>query len=752
MVQNKQLSPRQFGWVCALVASATSLTTSFSILSTAAVVQSTGIQSAVASTDVTVEKGTKVRIHSSNSMLSMNGALKKKFATQFPGSSVDVSQVSATKALEDVLTGQADIAAIGRPLTEQEKAQGLVASMIGRDKIAVVVNPQNPFNKDLTIPKFAQMFRGDITDWSQLGGAKGEITFVDRINSDTRQALAGYPAFKNAPLESGKNAVKLEDTSMKALISSLKGSAVSFVPANQARTQDKLRTLTMNGVLPTSPLYPFSQPLYYVHKSNENGGMSNPVKAFLGFLGTEGGQNTIRQSGIAQVQKPSPDSVVAIASGEKAAKMEASSTEVRPATGEPSGIGNKTGASKAANSNGTLAAETDGNLFGLPFPGWLKWLLPLGLLGTGLLLLLLPNKRDNVNTMARGGDDDRNDSGFGTPMAGEGDGAKNAARNRTEILGNTANVGDAALVGGAAIGGLTAGAAAKLKGDSSDSWNENDGAPYIRDETDLNLADQTTDAAGTAVDGTTRILGNVAGAGGAAATGAAGVGTAAWGFLKGNEKGAGDMAQDIEDVATTKLSKIKTNLDAPNITVPPVDGPGDFSLDQDWSFDDNTPDLKTTGSGLVDRLEGASNLMGGVTQAGAGIAAAGVGAAAGAAIGSTANSDQTQPVGDRSSIVIAPQNAREAVVRWQLTEVKKRDAKQQGGTDFALRLYDVTGINPESEVLENFYQYDCNELTQELRIEIPVPSRDYVVEVGYADRAGEWYGIARSHSVHIPSA
>jgi phosphate transport system substrate-binding protein len=700
MVQNKRLSPRQFGWVCALVASATPLTTSFNGLSTAALAQSIGIQSAVASTDMAIEKGTKVRIHSSNSMLLMNGALKKKFATQFPGSSVDVSQVSATKALEDVLNGQADVAAIGRPLTDQEKAQGLVASLIGRDKIAVVVNPQNPFTKDLTIPKFAQMFRGDITDWSQLGGAKGEITFVDRTNSDTRQALAGYPAFKNAPLESGKNAIKLEDTSMKALISSLKGSAVSFVPANQARTQDKLRTLTMNGVLPTSPLYPFSQPLYYVHKSDANGGMSNPVKAFLGFLATEVGQSTIRQSGIAQVQKPSPENVVAIVPGEKAAKMEAggskvSGTEASPATGEPSGIGTKTGASKAANSNDRLSAETDGNLFGLPFPGWLKWLLPLGLLGMGLLLLLLPNKRDNANTMVRGGDDDRNDSGFGpsldTPLAGDGDRAKNAASNTTEILGNTTNTGDTALVGGAAaIGGLTAGAAANLRGDG-DNWNENDGAPYIRDETDVNLADRATLPTSD---------------------------VAAWEFLEGNRTDANDGAEAVQDAATTKLSKIKPNLDAPNITVPPVDGPGDFSLDQDWSFDDNTPDLPITGSEFVDPLkEGASNRT-----------------------------------GDRSSIVIAPQNSREAVVRWQLTEAQKRDAKQQGGKDFALRLYDVTGINPESEVLENFYQYDCNELSQELRIEVPVPSRDYVVEVGYADRASEWYGIARSNSVHIPSA
>ena len=109
-------------------------------------------------------------------------------------------------------------------------------------------------------------------------------------------------------------------------------------------------------------------------------------------------------------------------------------------------------------------------------------------------------------------------------------------------------------------------------------------------------------------------------------------------------------------------------------------------------------------------------------------------------------------MGDRAGIVLIPQTAREAVVRWQLTEAQKIDARGQGGIDLALRLYDVTGINPDRDALENFYQYDCSELTQELRIEVPVPARDYVVEVGYLDRAGEWIGIARSLSVHIASA
>lgn len=771
MVQNKKLSPRQVGWICAFVAASTPLTTS--VLSAAVglrdqdqqAIASTGIASKLlASVPADLEvlaKSAKVRIASSNSMLSMNDALKKQFTAKYSGGSVDVTQTSAKKALEEVLEGKSDLAAIGRALTPEEKAQGLVATLVGRDKIAVVVNPENAFKKDLTIPKFAQIFRGEVTDWSQLGGAKGKITFVDRTNSDTRQALSGYPAFKNAPLASGKEAVKLDDTSMKGLIDNLKGAGVSFVPANQAKTQPGLRTLTMHGVLPTDARYPFSQPLYYVYKNTgSGGGMNNDVKAFLGFLSTEEGQNAARLSGIAQVQKPGPDKTeVKIAKSEakpseakpSGAKSEAkpgsekvagTGTEVRP-NGAPSGIAEKAGSGKLSAANNTIAAEEGNGLFGLPVPGWLKWLLPLGLLGTGLLLLLLPNKRDQEARSFAADDRDRAD--LGNPLAGAGDAVSNAARNSTEIIGGATNAGGAALAGGAAaIGGLAAGAAAKLRGNGDDAWTENDGAPYIRDETDVN-----------GVDGTTRILGDVTGAGGAAAAGAAGaagLGTAAWSFLKGKDNDVQDAAIDAKDAASETLN---AKLEIPTITASPVDGPSDLSVDQNWSFDDGDNDNgESSGSGFFDRLKGgAANLAGNVKDAGAGVAAAGLGAAAatGAAIGGTAEAARTRLVGDRAGIVIVPQNAREAVVRWQVSEAQKRDAKQQGGQDLALRLYDVTGIDPNSEVLENFYQYDCNELTQELRIEVPVPARDYVVEVGYVDRASEWYGIARSLPVHIAS-
>ena len=772
-MQHKKFSPQQFGWICALVAASTPLTTSFSMLANAQV------------QDEAATKNATIRIHSSNSMMGLNKSVKHQFEGKYSGSSVNLNTMNAQKAIDDVANNTAEVAAIGRALTPAEKAKGLMEVLVGRDKIAVVVSPNNAFNKDLTIPKFAKMFRGEISSWSELGGRKEAITFVDRVNSDTRQALAGYPQFKTGPFDSGKNAIKLQDTSMKALTDTLKASGVSFVPANQVKTQAGLRTLSMNGVLPTDARYPFSQPLYYVYNTKFAGGMRSEVKALLGFVRSNEGQAAVKAAGIVPAVKG--ETIAAGNPGAKAAALKAGSekvtgtgTTVRP-NGSPSGIEGKTG-EKIAISNNAIAAEQDGNLFGLPFPSWLRWLLPLGLLGMGLLLLLMPRKGDRGDLRFEEGEG----SSFGNPLSGAGTALGDATRNPTEIIGNTTKAGAGAIAGGSAIGGLVAGAA-RRRGDTED-WNDTDGAPYIKDDTDFSSFDQArTAASGNAATNTTQAVGDLTGAGGAAAglgVAAAGAGTAAWGFLKGE-----GQAETVTDSRATDLKApdLKAQTNAPTINLTSNEST-DFSVvGQEWDFGNtaeatanlntkpsalrdslnntaDTPSARanetTTGingatSSFFDRLkDGASNLKGGVTQAGTNAGAAAVGAAAlgAAALGGTAASARTRLVGDRAGIVLIPQTAREAVVRWQLTEAQKIDARGQGGIDLALRLYDVTGINPDRDALENFYQYDCSELTQELRIEVPVPARDYVVEVGYLDRADEWIGIARSLAVHIASA
>ena len=75
-----------------------------------------------------VPTGTTVRIDGSSSMAFANQALKQRFETQFPGTSVTTGYGGTPTALQAVLDGKTDIAAIGRTLTPQEKNSGLGCS------------------------------------------------------------------------------------------------------------------------------------------------------------------------------------------------------------------------------------------------------------------------------------------------------------------------------------------------------------------------------------------------------------------------------------------------------------------------------------------------------------------------------------------------------------------------------------------------------------------------------------------------
>ncbi|MBD2181620.1 substrate-binding domain-containing protein [Planktothrix sp. FACHB-1355] len=129
-----------------------------------------------------------VRIDGSSSMDKVNEALKRGFEKQYPGAKVEITRRGSDLALQSLLAGKIDLAAIGRPLTPQEKAQGLVLVPVAREKIAIVVGPDSAFKGGLTFVQFAQMFRGQITNWSQVGGPSAAIRFIDRPDgSDTRR-------------------------------------------------------------------------------------------------------------------------------------------------------------------------------------------------------------------------------------------------------------------------------------------------------------------------------------------------------------------------------------------------------------------------------------------------------------------------------------------------------------------------------------------------------------------------------------
>ncbi len=288
-----------------------------------------------------VAKGTTVRVSSSSdNMNAISKALGDGFESQYSGK-VEVATKDANAALQDVLNDSADVAAISRPLTAEEEAKGLIAVPVRREKIAIVVGEDNTFAQSITGSQFAQIFRGEIKDWSEVGGTAGPIRMIDRPDtSETRQALKPYPVFTTAEFKTGDTVTQIPEDSTEALAEALGSDGIGYVLVGQLEGQSAIKAIELHKTLPSDPRYPFSQPYSFVYA----GGASPAVAAFLGYATGQPGQAAIESAGL------SGNSVLPVAtiagSGGEGAEGAAEN-----ATGE---------ANPAAIAEGEAEATTDG--------------------------------------------------------------------------------------------------------------------------------------------------------------------------------------------------------------------------------------------------------------------------------------------------------------------------------------------------------------------------------------------------------
>ena len=234
-----------------------------------------------------VAPNTTITIDGSPSMAGINQSLKESFEQRYPGSSVVVSTSSDEQALQALMAGTIDLAALGRALSAAEEDPTLTSVPVTREKIAIIVGRDNPFQGDLTFGNFAAIFRGEITNWAQLGGPNVPIRFIDRpATSDTRLALADYQIFEGKPFQTGATAVQVSEDDTAAVVRELGNDGISYAVASEVINQDAVRPLSMHNTLPDDPRYPYSQPRNYIYR----GEASLPIEAFLGFATNPDGQ------------------------------------------------------------------------------------------------------------------------------------------------------------------------------------------------------------------------------------------------------------------------------------------------------------------------------------------------------------------------------------------------------------------------------------------------------------------------------
>lgn len=240
-----------------------------------------------------VENGTVIKIDGSINSIIVNQSLKEKFEKKFSGTQVEIYINGNEDAIKSVLTGKIDVAALGRKLTPEEKAQGLEQILVRREKIAIIVGKNNTFYDSLSSEKFARIFRGEITDWSDLDSSQGKIRFIDRPTiSDTRSSFKEYAVFQSAPFRTGSNAVKMTEDNTPNILKELGSDGISYILANQISKLEDVRALRVQDYFPTNSKYPFSQSFVYVYKKDP----SQKVRDFLGFLLSELGKESVKSA------------------------------------------------------------------------------------------------------------------------------------------------------------------------------------------------------------------------------------------------------------------------------------------------------------------------------------------------------------------------------------------------------------------------------------------------------------------------
>src|SRR5437868_9051611 len=114
--------------------------------------------------------------------------LAEEFKAQHPGTTFNIAAEGSTTGIAAIIDGTAQIGMSSRPTKPEEiaaaKAKGVnfKETIVAYDGIAVIVNTANPI-KGLTKKQVEQIFTGDVTDWSAVGGSGGKISVYTRNTS-----------------------------------------------------------------------------------------------------------------------------------------------------------------------------------------------------------------------------------------------------------------------------------------------------------------------------------------------------------------------------------------------------------------------------------------------------------------------------------------------------------------------------------------------------------------------------------------
>lgn len=238
--------------------------------------------------------GGSIATDGSTSMEKVIGALGEAFTAQNTGVNFTYNPTGSGSGITAVAEGRCDIGLSSRSLKDEEKAKGLVETVLAYDGIAVIVNPDNPV-PELSLESIAQIYTGVITNWKDVGGSDAEIVLIGReAGSGTRDG------FETVTDTEDVCKYRQELTSTGDVITTVSQNPNAIGYASLASVKGSVKTLPVGGVLPSEETvkngsYAIQRPFVLVTKSDA--ALSDTAQAFYDYITSADAADIITAAG-----------------------------------------------------------------------------------------------------------------------------------------------------------------------------------------------------------------------------------------------------------------------------------------------------------------------------------------------------------------------------------------------------------------------------------------------------------------------
>ena len=235
----------------------------------------------------------------STSMEKVIGYLSEAYMEENADVKVTYNPTGSGSGIQAVQEGRCDIGLSSRNLKDEE-AKDLVGTVVAIDGIAIIVNPENPV-ADLTIEQIAKLYKGEITNWKEIGGNDLPVVLIGReAASGTRDGFESITGTEDACKYSQ------ELTSTGDVVQTVASNPNAIGYASLASVKDTVKAIDVEGVTPTTETiqdgtYKVQRNFIFVTKKNTE--LSGAAKAFFDFATSSAADKLIEEAGAVPVAR-----------------------------------------------------------------------------------------------------------------------------------------------------------------------------------------------------------------------------------------------------------------------------------------------------------------------------------------------------------------------------------------------------------------------------------------------------------------